>query len=95
MEAGGIPLREWITDKLSGFDSRIRSNHDSIGKVRERQGKQQEKLIKIESTLNDLKEDMGEMKNTLRWIMRGLFGAIAVGLMFVVAVGTLIIQAAG
>ena len=95
MEGSGITLREWIDDRLKGFDSRIRSNHDSLSKVRERQGKQQEKLIKIESTLEDLSDDIGEMKNTMRWIVRGLFGAIAVGLMFVVAVATLVVQAAG
>lgn len=94
MEAGGVTLREWIQERFTSFDARIKSNHDAISDIRRAGGKRQEKIIKMESTLEDLVDDMAEVKKTLQRIMWGLFGAIAVGLMFVVAVGTLVIQAA-
>lgn len=90
-----MTLREWIQERFTSFDSRIKSNHDAIAEVRRRGGKQQEKMIEMEGTLDNLADDIAEMKNTMKWIVRGLFGAIAVGLMFVVAVATLVLQAAG
>lgn len=94
MEAG-VTLREWLNDRFENIDSRIKSNHDSIAKQRSRTGKQQEKIIEMEGALEGLADDIAEMKGTMKWIVRGLFGAIAVGLMFVVAVASLVIQAAG
>lgn len=94
MEASGITLRQWITERFDQFDARTKSNHDAIADLRRSGGKRQEKIIKMESTLEDLSDDIAEMKNTMKWIVRGLFGAIAVGLMFVVAVASLVLQAA-
>lgn len=93
MEASAAKLGI-IEERMRSYDSRIRSNHDNIAKTRDRLGKQGENLIRIEAKLEEQSADIADLKKTLTWIVRGLFGAIAVGLMFVVAVGTLIIQAA-
>jgi hypothetical protein len=94
MEAGGIPLRDWIADRFKNYDARIRSNHDRVADQQRELNTQGRSLVKIEEQLKDQGEDIAEMKNDMKWIKRGLFGAIAVGLMFTVAVSTLVIQVA-
>lgn len=92
MEVGGkIAV---IEERIRSYDSRIRSNHDNIGKAHDRISRQGEGLIRIEAKLDEQAADIAEMKQTMKWIVRGLFGAIAVGLMFVVAVASLVVQAA-
>lgn len=89
-----MPLREWISERFKSYDSRIRSNHDKL-QVQERElNKQGRSMVRIEEQLADQKGDLEDLKKTLNRIMWGLFGAIGVGLMFVVAVGSLVIQAA-
>jgi len=94
MEAGGIPFGEWVRERFKSHDSRIRSIHDKASHLERELGKQDRSLIEMRGELRELKEDTAEVRKTLNRIVWGLFGAIAVGLMFVVAVGTLIIQAA-
>lgn len=91
---GGISLREWMEEKFRSYDSRLRSNHDSISKFRDKQGKQGETLVEINGKLEEQSNDIAELKEDMKWIKRGLFGAIAVGLMFVVGVFTVAIQLA-
>jgi hypothetical protein len=94
MEAGGIPLRQWIEQRFDDYNTRIKSNHDSVVELRKKQGTQGESLIRIEEQLDDQGHDIEEMKNDLKWIKRGIFGAIAVGLMFTIAVANLVVQVA-
>lgn len=83
-----------IEERLRTFDARIRSNHDSIAKLREQQGTQDKALVRIEGKQAELTNDIAEMKDDLKVIKRGIFVAIAVGLTFTVAVASLVIQAA-
>jgi len=94
MESGGISLRQWMEQRFVDYDTRIRSNHDSISLLRDKAGKQETTLAKIEEQLNDQAKDIEEMKNDLKWIKRGIFGAIAVGLMFTIALANLVVQVA-
>jgi hypothetical protein len=62
--------------------------------MRTRESTRGEALIRIEGKVEEQGDDIAEMKNDMKWIKRGLFGAIAVGMMFTVAVASLVIQAA-
>lgn len=95
MESGGVPIRQWVMERFESMDARIRSNHDTIRELRSSKETDGRKLVRIEEQLKDLGNDMAEMKSTMKWILRGIIGAIGVGLMFVVAVASLIVQAAG
>lgn len=89
----GAPLSlEVIGERLRSFESRIRSNHDSLAKMREREGKRGEAFVRLEAKVDEQAADITEIKTTLSRILWGLFAAIGVGLMFVVAVATLIFQ---
>lgn len=89
----GFPLSlERLDERMRTAHARIRSNHDKISKVEEKQGEQAEAMVEIRGQLNELSEDLKEIKDQVKWLLRGVFGAIAVGLMFVVAVGSLIVQ---
>ena len=85
---------ERLDELMKSLDARTRSNHDSIRQAREKQGVQSEGLVRIEGRLGEQANDIAEMKTDMKWIKRGLFGAIAVGLMFTVAVATLVVQVA-
>jgi hypothetical protein len=95
MEAGGVSLRDWIRERFESYDTRLRSHHDRLGNVQERQSRDGETLVEIKATQREQGADIVEMKKDLKAIKWGLFSAIAVGLMFVVAVGTLIVQVSG
>lgn len=94
MEGNGITLRQWVQDRFESYDARIKSVHDGLGDSRKEINNQGRSLVKIEEQLNDQREDIAEMKNDLKWIKRGIFGAIAVGLMFTIAVANLVVQVA-
>jgi hypothetical protein len=83
-----------MDERMKGMDARTRSNHDALARVRERESTRGEALIRIEGKVEEQGDDIAEMKNDMKWIKRGLFGAIAVGMMFTVAVASLVIQAA-
>lgn len=83
-----------LGERIRNQEARIRSNHDSISKLRDQDRKKGEALVRIEEQLDDQSSDLGDLKKIMTRILWGLFGAIAVGLMFVVAVATLIIQTA-
>lgn len=95
MEGSGISLREWINERFRSYDSRIRSNHDNLAKQAGEINQQGRDLVGMRGEVKDQGEDIKEMKEDMKWIKRGLFGAIAVGMMFTVAVASLVIQAAG
>jgi predicted nucleic acid-binding Zn-ribbon protein len=94
MEARGLSV-EVLNERFNTLHARTKSHHDSISKLREEKELQGKALVRMEEQLENQGEDIAEMKKTMTWIVRGLFGAIAVGLMFVVAVVTLIVQVAG
>lgn len=93
MEAGRLSLGV-LDERVKGLDARTRSTHDSLAQMREREGVRAEALVRIEGKVAGQADDIAEMKDDLRWIKRGLFGAIAVGLTFTIAVAALVIQAA-
>jgi hypothetical protein len=92
MESGGVPLREWIADRFTSFDARIRSNHDKISRLGQSVSEHNTSYAELRIELRDAIEDIKEMKGDMKWIKRGLFGAIAVGLMFTISVAALIVQ---
>lgn len=83
-----------VEERLRSYDSRIRSNHDRVSKLTERQGEQGELLVEIRADQKNMLEDIAELKNQFKWVLRGLFAAIAVGLVFIAAVANLIVQVA-
>lgn len=93
MEAGGISLKEWINERFKRYDSRLRDAESKMSDQEKAINAQDRSLVKIDAKLSEQGTDIEEMKQTLNRIMWGLFGAIAVGLMFVVAVVTLVVQA--
>lgn len=97
MEGGIFSDPGWqgrVDEKLRSFDSRIRSNHDRASRVAEKQGKQGELLVEIKGDIKNISDDVAELKSQFKWVLRGLFAAIGVGLLFIVAVANLIIQVA-
>lgn len=89
----GFPLSlERLDERQRSADTRIRSVHDGLAKLREEKEKQGRALVRIEGQLEEQANDISDLKKILTRILWGLFGAIGVGLMFVVAVATLIIQ---
>jgi hypothetical protein len=94
MGAGGISLREWVNDRFNNMDTRIRSVHDRQRKLEDDIHKKGEVDVRLESRLDDLSNDMKELKEDMKWIKRGLFGGIAVGLAFTVALASLVTQIA-
>jgi predicted nucleic acid-binding Zn-ribbon protein len=94
MESFPLSL-ERLDERMRTAHARIRSNHDKLGRVEDRQGKQAEAMVEIRGQLTDVSEDLKEIKDQVKWLLRGVFGAIAVGLMFVVAIGSLIVQGVG
>lgn len=85
---------ERLDERMKSLDARTRSNHESIRESREKQEVEGKALVRIEGRLNEQATDIAEMRTDMKWIKRGLFGAIAVGLMFTVAVATLVVQVA-
>lgn len=83
-----------IQERLRNHDTRLTANHDSLAYLRNAQAAQGTEIAVIHTELAGISEDFVELKNDMKWIKRGLFGAIAVGLMFTVAVATLVVQVA-
>lgn len=89
---GKNPSLEVLEERIQSQDVRIRSNYDSVSTLREEDRRKGEALARIESRLQDQSLDLADLKKTLTRILWGLFGAIAVGLMFIVAVATLVVN---
>lgn len=89
MEAGTIAE---IRAGLRVLESRVDGIHHGLGQVRGQTAKHDVSLGVVSTELANIKEDIHELNGKMTWVVRGLFAAIAVGLMFVVAVATLIIQ---
>jgi hypothetical protein len=81
--------------ELREHDRRISGLHRSLGVLSTDVGNHKTDISVLHTELGNIREDIAELKTDMKWIKRGLFGAIAVGLMFVVAVATLIVQVAG
>jgi hypothetical protein len=89
LEALGV-----IEERLRNQEGRLKSNRKDINDLYKYDRERGDALIRIEGKQDEQGVDISELKSLMNKILWGLFGAIAVGLMFVVAVATLIIQAA-
>jgi len=94
MEAGGISLREWVNQRFENSDARIRGVHDSVKDIRKDVAKHDRFNGQVETRLEEIGKDIKELKDDMKWIKRGLFGGIAVGISFTLALAALIVQAA-
>jgi uncharacterized protein YdhG (YjbR/CyaY superfamily) len=81
--------------ELQGVERRVDGVHTGLGVVRAKSAAHDTAIEVIHTEVGNIREDIGELKDKMKWIIRGLFGAIAVGLMFVVAIAGLILQASG
>lgn len=91
MEAGTIGA---LRVELSGLERRVDGVHNGLGVVRAKVAEHDTAISVLHTEIGNIREDIGELKDKMTWIIRGLFAAIAVGLMFLVAVATLIFQVA-
>jgi hypothetical protein len=92
MESGAL---EGIRAELRGLSGRVEGMHTGLGTVRGSIGKHDTEIGVLRIELKNMREDVSEIKDQMKWVLRGLFAAIAVGLMFVAAVAGLILQGAG
>jgi hypothetical protein len=44
--------------------------------MREATGKQNERIVKVEAAVREISGDVSEIKDQLKWVLRGLVGAI-------------------
>jgi chromosome segregation ATPase len=79
-----------LQERLRGYETRIEANHDSIKSIRGRVGDHDVKLAVIAADLEDIHEDVREIKGQLKWVLRGLWAAAATFLMFALGVAGLI-----
>lgn len=66
---------EVLAERIEVLQARARSNHDGISKLREGEGKQNERFVKLESGVEEIKNDIGELKDQMKWVIRGLVAA--------------------
>jgi hypothetical protein len=85
MEALGI-----LQERVRSNERRIDANHDSVAHLRAAATTQEVKIAVISADLEDIHDDLGEIKGQLRWVLRGLWAAAGTFLMFAVALGGLI-----
>lgn len=81
--------------EIHAIERQVDSVHNGLGAVRAKAAEHDTAISVLHTEFGNLRDDIAELKDKMKWIIRGLFGAIAVGLMFVVAVAGLIVQAAG
>jgi hypothetical protein len=100
MEAGAIEVR------LRTHEARIDANHNSISVLRDTTARHDTKIEVVTTELRETREDIADMKHALAearseqkaemiWIRRGLWAAAGTFTLFVVAIATLVLQAAG
>jgi len=99
MEASAIEVR------LRNHEARIEANHRSTSQLRDASARHETEIKVTGTEVREIREDIGEMKRELSkareeqkaemvWIRRGLWAAAGTFTLFVVALATLILQAA-
>lgn len=99
MEASAIEVR------LRNHEARLEASHRSISVLRDASARHETEIKVTGTELRETREDIADMKTELAaaraeqrgemvWVRRGLWAAAATFTMFVVALATLILQAA-
>lgn len=84
-----------LTERVRNNEKRIEANHDSLAFLRGSVAKQDVRIAVISSDIEDIREDVGEIKGQLKWVLRGLWAAAATFLMTAVGLATLIVSLSG
>jgi hypothetical protein len=79
-----------LQERIRNNERRIDANHDSLAVLRGAAASQETKIAVMSADLEDIHEDLGEIKGQLKWVLRGLWAGAATFLMFAVAVAGLI-----
>lgn len=83
-----------VAIELREHDRRISGLHRTLGGLGTDVGDLKTNAAVSKKELDGLREDISDMRADMKWIKRGIWSAVAVGLMFVVAVSSLVIQIA-
>jgi hypothetical protein len=83
-----------IQERVRNAERRLDSNHESINVLRGHVGTQDVKVAVISADLEDIHEDILEVKGQLKWVLRGLWAAAATFLMFAVALAGMVLNGA-
>lgn len=89
MEAASVA---GLKAELKGLEHRVDAMHSGLGSVRAGIGRSEVEQGVIKTELTNVRDDLKELNGKMTWILRGLFGAIAIGLTFIVGVAMLIVQ---
>lgn len=74
MEASA-PGMEWVRARIEELDRRTEANHESIANVRSKANGHDGDLRALHVEFAAQREDMQELKEQGKWIIRGLVGA--------------------
>lgn len=77
MEASGgaVPGMERVLTRIEELDRRATANHDSIASVRGAVASLSTDAKVLHTEFEAQREDMGELKDQMRWVIRGLVAA--------------------
>lgn len=85
MEANGA-----VEFRLRNAEQRLDATHNSITVLRDSSARHETKISVITTELRETREDISEIKDQLKWVLRGLWAAAASFLMFAVALAALV-----
>jgi chromosome segregation ATPase len=89
MEAAALAA---LTQRLQDQERRIEANHDSIHGLRGTSGDHEVKIAVISNDLEDIRDDLGEIKSQLAWLRRGMWTAAATFASFALALAGMLMH---
>ena len=84
-----------LTQRVRGIERTADANGKAINDLAGKQGNQQTEIAVIIQQHQEIREDIGELKGQLRWIIRGIAGMIGTGLIVAATVLAAVIASHG
>jgi hypothetical protein len=87
-----VPGLEGMQAEIRGIEQRVDAMHSGLGSVRGTLGAHDTKLGVVSTTLDNIVDDIGELKGQMKWVLRGLWLAAATFTSFTVGLAVLIVS---
>lgn len=91
MEAGA-PGMEGMRAEMRSMEGRVDAMHTGLGSVRGAVANHDTKLGVVGKELENISDDIGELKGQMKWVLRGLWLAAATFTTFTVSLAVLIVS---
>lgn len=87
-----MPGLEGIREQLRSLDQRVDSLHTGIGTIRGKSANHDTEIGVIHKEVENISDDIGELKGQMKWVLRGLWLAAATFTSFTVGLAVLIVS---